>query len=87
MTVYSSSLCPKSIFFVTATDILSPGLDIIGKRTWRIYPEVLEFAAFDVIFDTVTYWSIFYLYVWKRCKNTSFVYSNVVLYIKVLAIR
>jgi len=87
MTVYSSSLCPKSIFFVTATDILSPGLDIIGKRTWRIYPEVLEFAALDVIFDTVTYWSIFYLSVWKRCKSTSFVCSNVVLYIKILAIR
>jgi hypothetical protein len=87
MSINSSSLCPKSIFFVTATDILSPGLDIIGKRTWRIYPEVIEFDALDVTFDTGTYWSIFYLSVWKRCKSTSFVSSNAVLYTKILAIR
>lgn len=84
MNVYFPSLCPKRVFFVMANDILSPGLDIIGKRIWRIYPEVLEFAALDVIFETGTSWSIFYLSVWKSCKTTSFVCSDVVLYIKSL---
>jgi len=42
------------------SDILSPELDIIGKQTWRIQPEVFEFAALDAIFETGTYWSIFY---------------------------
>jgi hypothetical protein len=68
-----------------ATGILSPWPDIIGKRTWRIHPEVLEFAALDVIFETGTYWSTFYLSVWKRYKSTLFVCSDVILN-KILAI-
>jgi len=60
MCVYFSSLYSKGLFFVMDSDILSPELDIIGKQTWRIQPEVFEFAALDAIFETGTYWSIFY---------------------------
>jgi len=52
-----------------ATDIHSPGLDIIGKRTWQIPPEVFEFAALDVIFETGTYWSIFYCLCGKDARE------------------
>ena len=69
MSVYFSSLCSKSLFFVMATDILSPGLDLIGKRTWRIHPEVFEFAALGVIFETGTHWSSFYYLCGKDARE------------------
>jgi hypothetical protein len=67
-----------------ATDILSPGLDIVGKRTWRIYPEVHEFAVLDVIFETGIYTGRSFTYLCVKDASTSFVCSDVAVYIRSL---